>query len=642
MRQPTAKSKGQITALYCRLSHDDELQGDSNSIINQKKILSNYAKEHHFANPEYFVDDGFSGTNFERPDFKRMIELVENGEISTVIVKDMSRLGRDYLKVGFYSEVLFHEKNVRFIAVNDGVDSEKGDNEFAPFRNIINEWYARDCSRKVKAVYRAKGLEGKHTGSHPLYGYMKSPDDKNQWIVDEEAAAVVRRIFQMTIDGNGPWHIATILQKERVICPSAYLAMNGMGNSKNKEFDDIYRWWGTTVSYILNRIEYMGHTVNFKTEKRSYKDHNRRATDRDKWAVFENTHEAIIDEETFNTAQRLRTVKRRVNSLGEANRLTGIVYCADCGRRMYNDRTEGKSKKRKNNYICSSYRRHTTQCTMHFIQASVIEELILASLREVSDFTKENREEFRQLVMKNSTVRQEEEVSNSRKRQSEQEKRIAELDRLIKRIYEDNVAGKLSDKRFEKLSAEYEREQEELEQSIAELKADVDSYESRNSNVDKFLELLERYADFDTLTTPMLNEFVHKVIVHERVKGYRYQTSQVIDIEFNFIGRVELPTEQQGIPKEKESSPQKYVSKKSSFSKLGEYLDRQGADVILSYAEVEQIIGKKLCKSAYKYQSFWYPGANRPVSNIIYNAGYDVEKADIKEQRIVLHNVQKE
>ncbi|MBR1385089.1 MAG: recombinase family protein [Ruminococcus sp.] len=642
MRQSATKSKERITALYCRLSHDDELAGESNSITNQKKILSSFAKQHGLTNTEYFVDDGYSGTNFDRPDFQRMLALVETGKVANILVKDMSRLGRDYLKVGYYSEVLFREKKVRFIAVYDGVDSDRGDNEFAPFRNIINEWYARDCSKKVRAVYRAKGMEGRHTGSHPLYGYMKSPDDKNQWIIDEEAAAVVRRIFQMTIEGYGTTQIANILQREKIVCPSAHLAQMGAGNRKNKEFDDIYRWWGTTVIYILGREEYLGHTVNFKTEKKHYKDHNRTATERDKWAVFENTHEPIIDRQTFDTVQRLHSARHRTraDSLGEPNRLTGLLYCADCGKPLYNERTAAGIKHGHNCYTCSSYRRRTASCTMHYIRTEIVEDLILTALREVSDFTRENREEFRELVMKNAEAGGAGASAADRKRLAEQGRRIKELDTLLKKLYEDYASGTISEKRYVKISEDYEREQEELEASVKALGAEIEGTDESRTNVDKFLALLDRYTDFSTLTTPMLNEFVRRVIVHERVKDYRYQTAQTVDIEFNFIGRIELPAAPQTATEDRGGRVE-YVSEKSSFRKMGEYLDGQGAEVNLSFAEVEEIIGKKLCKSAYKYPSFWYPGDNRPLSNIIFNAGYDVRKVDVKERKIAFYNATK-
>ena len=306
------QSQEKITAIYCRLSRDDDLAGDSNSIIHQKDMLTHYARERDFPNVSVYSDDGWSGTNFERPDWKRLISDIEAGKVGIVFVKDLSRVGRDYLRVGFYTEVTFPQNGVRFIAVNNGVDSaNQSENDFAPFLNIMNDFYARDTSKKVSAVYRAKGNKGEHTGNHSIYGYLKDPENKQRWIIDEEAAAVVRRIFRMVIDGNGVYQIADILSEEKVLCPSAYLAAKGVGNRRNSKFEDPYRWWGTTVSYILARVEYVGHTVNFKTFKTCYRDKHRKQAPKEDWKIFENTHEAIIDKTTWKTVQKLRRTIRR-------------------------------------------------------------------------------------------------------------------------------------------------------------------------------------------------------------------------------------------------------------------------------------------------------------------------------------------
>ncbi len=535
-----SKTSQGITALYSRLSRDDELQGDSNSIINQKKMLTSYAQQNGFNNLIYFVDDGFSGTNFERPDFQKMIAEIEQGNVSTVIIKDMSRIGRDYLKVGFYTEVLFREHNVRFIALNDGVDTATGDNDFTPFRNIMNEWYARDTSRKVSAVYRAKGMEGKHTASHPLFGYLKDPNNKYQWIIDEEAAAIVKRIFQLTIEGQGPYKVARTLQEEKILSPSAYFAKIGVGNYKNKQYDDVYRWWGASVTYILDRVEYMGHTVNFKTYKTSYKDKSRKPSPKEKWVIFKNSHTAIIDEETWNTAQRLRKTTRRESSLGESNPLTGLLFCADCGAKLSNSRVADSKKRSKDTYVCASYQKKTTTCTMHFIRTEVLRELILDALKAVSNFVKHNESEFVQMVMEKSSIHQVETAKIHKKRLSECQKRVGELDMLIKKLYEDNVTGKLSDKRFEKLSSDYEKEQDELEQVVSQLQKELNNYEEKTLQTDKFLSLIDKYTNFEELTTPMLNEFVQKIIVHEGDKSSG-KRKQRVDIYFNFIGMIQMP-----------------------------------------------------------------------------------------------------
>ncbi len=628
------QSNDKITALYCRLSRDDESQGDSYSIVNQKKLLSKYAKENGFRNPVFFVDDGFSGTNFERPDWKRLIEEIEQDNVATLIIKDMSRIGREYLQVGNYVEIYFPQKDVRFIAIHDGIDSINGENEYMPFRNIMNEHLARDTSKKVKNVYRIKGLEGKHTGSHALYGYLKSDDNKNQWVVDHEAAAVVRRIFQMTLYGMGPYQIAGMLQREHVLSPSYYLSQKGAGNYKNKDFADPYRWRGTTIIYLLARAEYTGCTVNFKTYKKSFKDKNRKKNPKDKWAVFENTHEAIIDRETWETAQRLRQTARRPDSLGKTNRLTGLLFCADCGAKLYNERSTGKNSRPKNNYLCASYRKHTTDCTTHFIQSAVVEKLILDALKSVSSFVKADEDEFVRLVQETSAEQQNETLKSHKKRLAENRKRITELNGIIRKIYEDNINGKLTDKRFEIMSAEYEAEQNELEQVTVELQAELDGLTEQSMKVDRFLGLVRKYTDFTELTTPMLNEFIEKIVVHERIKGHRYKSTQDVDIWFNFVGVVKLPETSDTQP---DPPKKRYVANNTSFAPLAEYLEQQTASTIsLSFADVERIISKELCKSAYKYASYWYPAYDRPVANVIYNSGYDVDIVDLQDGIIYL------
>lgn len=632
-RQP---ENSKLTILYERLSRDDELMGESNSITNQKKILEDYALKNGFTNILHLTDDGWSGTRFDRPGFLKMIAEVEAGNVGAILCKDMSRLGRDYLQVGMYTEVLFREKGVRFIAVNDGVDSAKGEDDFTPFRNIINQWQARDTSRKVTASYRSKGNEGKHTGNHPLYGYLHDNGDKNRWVIDEEAAAIVRRIFHMTIEGKGPYQIAGILEQEEIQCPSYYLAQRGMGNRKSNSFPDPYRWWGTTVSYILSRMEYMGHTVNFKTFKNHYRDKSRKKADQKDWKIFENTHEAIIDPETWETAQRCRKTVRRPNRLGEPARLTGLMYCSDCGAKLYHERCVFKGKQ-KNNYSCASYRKKTTDCTAHFTRTAIVEELILDAIQTVSRYVHKDEAGFVELVRNASHSRQEEAVKIQRKKLAKGQKRIALLNHLIRKIYEDNATGKLSDKRFQLLSADYEREQDELERQSEQLQSDLDAFDQDSVRADKFIGIVKRYTDFTELTTPMLYEFIEKIVVHERIKGYRYQTSQKIEIYFNFIGAIELPNENVVPLLENVPPKQKHVAANTVFAPLASYLEQQSAPSLrLTYAEIESIIGRPLCKSAYKYPSYWHPADNRPISNVVYNSGYDVEKVDLANQVILL------
>lgn len=544
-----------IDALYERLSRDDELQGDSNSIINQKKMLEDYAHKNGFTNTVHFTDDGYSGGNFDRPSWKRLVAEIEAGRVRTVIVKDMSRVGRDYLQVGFYTEVMFREKGIHFIAIANSIDSQNRDSgEFAPFLNIMAEWYLRDTSRKVKAVKNAKGMEGKRLTSAPIYGYMQDPEDKSKWIIDPEAAEVVRRIFQLTIEGKGPRVIASTLAEERIDRPSYH--MNALGIINREQYDNSipYAWSGNTISHMLKKPEYMGHTVNFRTYKDSYKDKRAKNTPQEEWVIFENTHPAIVDEQTFNTAQKCRKTVRRTDSLGEANPLTGLVFCADCGAKMYNHRKPAPTKYKhpsgkiytrcpKDIYACSTYtltnRRFDKQCTQHHIRTEILRELALDAIRSVSSFVKSNEAEFIRQVRETSSVQQEETAKAHRRRIAKEQKRVAELNTLIRKIYEDNVSGKLTDKRFELLSNGYEQEQAELEQSIDNLQAELNSFDADSIRADKFIEIVKRHTDFSELTTPMINEFIEKIIVHEGDWTTGERTQQV-DIYLNFIGKFDV------------------------------------------------------------------------------------------------------
>ena len=557
-RQPETTK---ITALYERLSRDDELAGDSNSIINQKKMLEDYARQNGFKNPIHFTDDGWSGSGFDRPGWKQMIAGIEGGSIGTVIVKDMSRIGRDYLQVGFYTEVMFRQKGVRFIAISNGVDSQNREtSEFAPFLNIMNEWYIRDCSRKITTVLHARGMEGKHTTNHAIYGYRKDPEDKNHWLIDEEAALVVRRIFRLTIEGNGPYQIARILTEEKVERPSYYLAQRGMGNHlSDYNAAEPYAWRGTTVGAILSKPEYMGHTVNFRTYKESYKDKRPKKAQKDDWVIFENTPEPIVDAETWNMVQKLRKTVRRTDTLDEANPLTGLMYCADCGAKMYNHRgsggwardwhgkPNGKRRPFRDEYDCSTYtlsrQGYGGKCTQHYIRTAVVRDLILEAIKSVSGYAKSNEAEFIRQVRSASEIQQAETAKALKRRVAQGKKRIAELNALIKKLYEDNVSGKISDKRFTLLSGEYEQEQETLEASLAKAESELDSFEADSVRADQFIALAKKYTDFSELTTPMINEFVDKILVHEgdRSSGER---EQEVEIFLKFIGKFEVPTQE--------------------------------------------------------------------------------------------------
>ena len=548
-----------ITALYERLSRDDEQSGDSNSIINQKKMLEKFATEQGFTNLRHYTDDGWSGTNFDRPDWKRMLADIEDGTVGCVIVKDMSRIGRNYLEVGFYTEVLFRKKNVRFIAISNNVDSalNDGSNEFAPFLNIMNEWYVRDTSRKIKSVLHNKGMDGKHLTSNAIYGYKKDPDDPNLWIIDEEAATVVRRIYQLIIEGNGPMQVARILKDEKVERPSYYLAKQGLGTCRGScDMNRPYTWTASTISDLVRKPEYMGHTVNFRTKKLSYKDKNSVHNSPEDWIIFENTQEAIVDEETWLTVQKIRETKHRPTKKGDINPLTGLVYCADCGAKMFNHRTGGYEKKDKDgnptgkytnaqdNYTCSTYSKAKSKfenrCTQHHVRTDVIRYLLLEVIKATSTYVMEHESEFIEKVRSATELQQESEAKALKKRLSREQKRIKELNTLIKKIYEDNVNGKLSNKRFEMLLADYETEQSELELSVATLEKTLNDYQENADNVDKFIELVHRYTDFTELTTPMIHEFVDKIVVHEADKSTGDRIQQ-IDIYLKYVGKLDVP-----------------------------------------------------------------------------------------------------
>lgn len=560
MRTKKAENE-KITALYERLSRDDEMVGDSNSIVNQKKMLEDYAKQNGYTNIEHFTDDGYSGGSFDRPDWKRMVAGIEDGSIGTVIVKDMSRIGRDYLQVGFYTEVMFKEKEVHFIAIANGVDNQKRESsEFAPFLNIMNEWYIRDSSRKVTTVLRARGMEGKHTTNNAIYGYRKSEEDKNQWVIDEEAAEVVRRIYRMSLEGKGPYEIARILSEEQIERPSYYLAKRGLGTCRsNNNTATPYVWRGATVSDILSKPEYMGHTVNFRSYKESYKDKRAKKTPKEDWVIFKNTQEAIVSEEMWNKVQGLRKTARRTDTVGEANPFTGLLYCADCGAKMYNHRggagrarnwkgeLNGKRRPDRDEYNCSTYnlsrQSYDKQCSQHYIRTEVVRKLVLETIKAVSDYVITNEEEFINRIYSSSRDKQKESIKSLKRKIAQDTKRVNELNMLMKKLYEDNISGKLFDKRFEFMLSEFENEQDTLEISMENAKAEIEKYESDTVRADKFIELVKRYTDFSELTTPMLNEFVEKILVHEAdySSGERVQE---VEIYLNFIGKFELPVKE--------------------------------------------------------------------------------------------------
>ena len=535
-----------ITPLYERLSRDDELQGESNSISNQKQMLEDFARRNGLPNPTHFTDDGISGTRFDRPGFLAMMEEVEAGRVEAIVIKDMSRLGRDYLKVGQVMEVL-RQRGVRLIAINDGVDSLKGDDDFTPFRNIMNEFYARDTSRKIRSVFKSKGMSGKHLTGTVIYGYLWD-EKREHWLVDEEAAEVVRRIFSLTLEGYGPYQIACKLSADRIEIPVVHLARFNEGVNRSKPVKDPYGWGSSTIVNILKKREYLGHTINFKTRKH-FKDKKSHYVSEDEWTIFENTHEAIIDQQTFDLVQKIRSnVRRYPNGWGEAAPLTGLLYCADCGGKMYVHRTN--NGKRISQYTCSNYTKvpcGTLCLTQHRINESAVLTLVSDTLRAIAEYSRNDRTEFIHTVQETQVAQQSADISKKRRHLAAAQKRAGELEKLICKIYEDNALGKLPDTRYKALDAQYAKEQDALEIEIAELEKAVTGYEQSQKSAEKFIALIDKYENFDTLTNTMLNEFVEKILVHERSRKGSQDTTQEIEIYFNFLGRY-IPPSLQPVP----------------------------------------------------------------------------------------------
>lgn len=533
----------ELTALYERLSHDDELQGESNSISNQKAMLEDYAEKNGFKGIRHFTDDGISGTTFDREGLRGMLTEVEKGNIGTIIVKDMSRLGRNYVLMGMLREQL-RRANVRLIAVNEGVDTGSGfDDDFLPFRDVINEYYAKDISKKIKSTFKAKGESGKHVASSPPYGYLKDSEDKNKWVIDEVAASNVRRIFRMTLEGYGPYQIATQLTAEHIPIPAYHQAQLGVGLWQNREIKNPYKWTSSTITHILQKHEYLGHTVNFKTRKH-FKDKKSHYVGKDQWLIFENTHSPIIDQETFDNVQRIRgQVRRYPDGWGEAHPLTGLMYCADCGSKMYVHRIN--NGKRVPMYVCSNYAKQPagTLCkSAHRIKADNVMQIVSTTIRAVIKYANLDEEHFAEEIREQIEERQTVDLLEQKKRMAICEKRIEELETLIAKIYEDNVLGKLSDKRYTMLYNQYESEQEQLQKERDSYKEGQEKYEKDHKSVMSFLKLIKRYENAEEMSTLMLNEFVEKIVVHERDRKGCVDTTQKIEIYFNFIGEYVPPT----------------------------------------------------------------------------------------------------
>ena len=531
-----------ITALYARLSQEDTLDGESNSIANQKKILLKYATDNHFSNPTFFIDDGVSGVTFDRPGWNEMIRLAEAGKVQTVIVKDMSRMGRDYLKVGYYTESFFAERDIRYIAINDGVDSDKGDNDFTPFRNLFNDFYARDTSKKIRAVMRAKGNAGEHLCTNPPYGYMKDPADKKKWMVDEEAAEIVKRIFDLCIAGKGPMQIAKLLTAEHILTVKAHYAQRAGKPLPEKP----YHWDPKSVAGILERPEYTGCTVNFKTYSKSHKLKKRLYNVPENQRIFPNTQPAIIDEQVFVRVQELRENKRRPAKQAERQGLfSGLLYCADCGSKLH-FATGKNMTPQQDCYRCSRYKSNTGDCTMHFIREETLKLFVLQRIFDVTALFFDDAMAFEETAKKQHFQEAEKEAKKRKREIAQAEKRSAELDRIFKRIYEDDISGTISHERFLKLSTDYEAEQRELTEQVKTWREVVEIFEQDRSDFDSFAAIVRKYVGIRELTPTIVNEFVKKIIVHapDKSSGHRRQK---IELVWNFIGEVNLPGDDQTV-----------------------------------------------------------------------------------------------
>ena len=541
LRQSFTAKEDRITALYCRLSRDDELQGDSNSIKNQKAMLQKYADDNGFRDTAFFVDDGYSGTTFDRPDWNRLMGLVDEGRVGTIIVKDMSRLGRDYLKVGMYTEMIFPNADIRFIAINNGVDSDnQTENDMTPFINIFNEFYAKDTSRKIRAVFKAKGQSGKPLCTNPPYGYIKDPEDKTRWIVDEEAAKIVRDIFRLCVQGYGVSQIAKEMSKRHIMNPTAHALANGRTTPDNRNYTDDYTWGNSTISHMLSRPEYLGHTVNFKTYRKSYKQKKQMKRDPSEWHIFENTHEAIIDRETYDIVQRIRDGRRRLTPMGEMPALSGMVFCADCGAKMYYVR--GRNLPQKEYMVCATYRKRGKDvCPSHQINCEMIEKFMLDGIREITGYVRANENEFVGMIEKKSRAETDKALKDAKRELEQAQSRVRKLDEIIQQLYEDNLGGKISDERFARMSESYENEQKTLENRADVLRGQIYSQEESRDNADRFLKIVRKYTDITELTPEIIREFVERVEVFkaERIDGKKVQRLRIV---WNCIGEFMPPS----------------------------------------------------------------------------------------------------
>ena len=537
LRQATQKTP--ITALYARLSKDDEQQGESLSIENQKRILETFARDNGFLNCRFFVDDGWSGANFQRPGFMEMMDCVESGEVKCVITKDLSRMGRNYLQVGMFTEITFPKKGVRFIAINDGVDSAQGENDLTPLKNLFNEWMVRDTSKKIKAVKRAKGMSGKPTTTQPVYGYLMGEDER--FIVDEEAAPVVKQIYDLCLAGNGPSKIARVLTEQGVPTPGT-LEYRRTGSTRRYHPGYECKWATNTIVHILERKEYLGHLVNFKTEKVSYKVKSSVENPDEKQVIFKNAHEPIIDPDTWERVQELRKQRKRPNRYDEVGLFSGLLFCADCGSVLYQQRYENKTRK-QDCYICGNYKKRTHDCTAHFIRTDLLTAGVTANLKKITAYAAKHEKQFMKLLVQQNEDGGKRRNAAKKRELEAAEKRIGELSAIFKRLYEDSVAGRITDERFSELSADYEAEQRQVREHAAELQAELSKAQEASVNAERFMNIVRRHISFEELTPTLLREFIEKIVVHECSYDENKHRRQEIEIYYSFVGKVDLPDE---------------------------------------------------------------------------------------------------
>ena len=551
IKQPTDR----ITALYARLSRDDEKDGISGSIQNQRAILEKYAKDNKLPNPRFFYDDGFSGVLFNRPAFMEIMELAEQGLVANLVVKDHSRLGRNRLIVGQLLEEDFIRLNVRYIAIMDNIDTKNGISDLVPMQDLFNEWHAKNTSDKVRKVMQSKGMSGKHLTTNPPFGYMKSPDDKEQLIIDEPAAEVVKRIFDLCISGLGPTQIAKKLKAEKVMTPTEY--WNSIGRKCSNPPAVPFGWVADTVSNILDKQEYCGDTVNFRTTSKSFKLKKRLERPQDEWQIFENTHPAIVDRETFALVQELRKHRRRPTKSGIVSMFSGLLYCADCGEKLYYSVTNNY-KREQAYFFCSSYRKNSDICSAHYIREKVIEKLVLESMQRVLWYVQSYEKLFAQKQLENFGEQKKKELTEKRRELEKAKRRIREIDTVIQKLYEDNATGKVSDDRFATMSMSLETEQEELKTKVPELETELENAKIATEGLQRFIEKAKKVTQLTELTPELVHEFIQKIVVGkpEYKDGKRYQS---VEIHYNGVGIIREPS-----PEEMEEYFQEHLKTKGA------------------------------------------------------------------------------